>query len=54
MRTVSLSALTGQAWAQTKQWLLRPFRWRVWFKLLLIVWLSGNLSGGCPLGGGGG
>ena len=53
MRTVPLSALTGQAWAQAKQLLLQPFRWRVWFKLLLIVWLSGNLSGGCHLGGSG-
>jgi len=49
MRTLSLPAITGQAWRQTFAFLFRPFRRGMWWNLLFIAWLSGNLGGGCNL-----
>ena len=49
MRTRPLSSITGQAWGDATR-LLRPFRWSVWWRLLVIAMFSGQLASGCSTG----
>src|SRR3989338_4159180 len=52
LRTTSFFKLTEQAWRRTANLLFRPFRLGVWWKLLLIAFVSGQLvSGWAGFGG---
>src|SRR3989338_9149419 len=52
LRTTSFFKLTEQAWRRTANLLFLPFRLGVWWKLLLIAFVSGQLvSGWAGFGG---